>query len=125
MANTYLNLDTINAYSIPSGLADRCWEIISQWDTFNKQTLGVQYQKAIDSIAGNVAEGFGRFYKKDKQRFYYFARGSLYESLHWTKKAWIRKLLTQEEHDQILRDLTLLPREINWLIKITEEKLTK
>lgn len=125
MERTYLSLNRINAYTISSKLADDVWSIISSWDSFNKNTLGIQYQRAIDSIAANLAEGFGRHHKKDKEKFFYNARGSLYEAIHWTEKAKTRTLLNNSDYRTILVQLEALPREINWLIKITEEKLTR
>lgn len=123
MIKTFLKLEDINAYKISNELSDSVWEAVSQWDWFNKRTLGIQYVTAIDSIAGNTAEGFGRYHKKDKEKFYYNARGSVYESTHWTEKAKARKLLDSKIYEYIIERLNTLPREINWLIKITEEKL--
>ena len=34
---------------------------------------------AVVSITSNIAEGFSRYYFKDKVRFYYMARGSVSE----------------------------------------------
>src|SRR4030067_2510833 len=118
----WLKLEDIKAYMIASKLSDYVWKVVSEWDWFNKRTLGVQWVNATDSISGNVAEGFGRYHKKDKQKFYYNARGSVYESVHWTIKAFVRKLIKEQERDDILEELRSLPREINFLIKITEEK---
>lgn len=125
MEKKYLKLEDITAYKIASDLSDYVWKIISKWDWFNKRTLGIQYMNAIDSIAGNIAEGFGRFHKKDKIKFYYNSRASVFESAHWTKKADERNLLTKEENDHILQTLGRLPREINNLIKLTNEYLKK
>ena len=38
-----------------------------------------QLRNAAISIAGNVAEGFGRGHTKDKINFYFFSRGSCFE----------------------------------------------
>ncbi|MBU4332005.1 four helix bundle protein [Patescibacteria group bacterium] len=38
-----------------------------------------QIRRAAVSVASNIAEGFGRYRFKDKLRFYYQSRGSLYE----------------------------------------------
>ena len=124
MSKTYLSFSNVNAYKVADNLSDQVWEIVSSWEWFGKSTLGIQYVKAVDSIAGNIAEGFGRFHKKDKEKFYYNARGSVYEAIHWTEKAKKRGLITPEQYDQVIKQLSILPREINWLIKITEEKLS-
>lgn len=123
MPNKFLSLNDINVYKISNELSDFVWDIVSKWDWFSKRTLGIQYVTAIDSIAGNIAEGFGRFHKKDKEKFYYNSRGSLYESMHWTEKATVRKLIAPKQLEYIKSALDKLPREINWLIKITEVKL--
>jgi len=119
----WLKLEDIRAYTIASELSDDVWKIVSKWDWFSKRTLGSQWVNATDSIAANIAEGFGRYHKKDKEKFYYNARGSAFESEHWTKKAFARKLINPVERNYILQKLIELPREINYLIKITEEKL--
>lgn len=124
MGKNFLKLENINAYVIADKLSDLVWDLVLKWDWFNKRTLGIQYSTSVDSIGGNIAEGFGRFHKKDKQKFYYNARGSLYESIYWTQKSKIRKLITNKEYEFINSELNKLPKEINWLIKITEEKLT-
>lgn len=36
-----------------------------------------QIINAIDSISANIAEGFGRYGKKDKIKFYYYSFGSV------------------------------------------------
>lgn len=38
-----------------------------------------QLRSAAVSIAGNIAEGFGRGHAKDKINFYYYSRGSAFE----------------------------------------------
>lgn len=125
MEKKYLQLSDIHAYQNAYNLSNYICDIVSKWDWFSKRTLGSQYVEATDSIAGNIAEGFGRFHKKDKQKFYYNARGSVYESIHWTNIASDRKLLTENEKQHINEELRKLPKNINCQIKLTEEKLTK
>jgi four helix bundle protein len=40
------------------------------WPAFNRDTVGKQFVQALDSISANLAEGFGRYNKKDKINFY-------------------------------------------------------
>ncbi len=121
----YITFDQVHSYKISSGVSDIVWKIVAKWNWFAKTTIGSQWVNATDSIAANIAEGFGRFHKKDKQKFYYNARGSAFESLHWAKKAQQRNIITNEESMQILKELELLPREINTLILLTERTLKK
>ena len=119
----YLQLNDINCYKRAFNLSNYVWDIVITWDYFAKNSVGIQFVRAIDSIAANSAEGFGRYGKKDKVKFYHYAMGSQKESLDWNEKSRIRKLLTQEQYGHILRELQELPREINHLIKFTMEKL--
>ena len=118
-------LDDVVAYRIGSELSGVVWDIVSRWKILAQKTLGEQWVRATDSIAGNIAEGFGRFHKKDKSKFYYNARASVYEAAHWTKMAKQRNLITDEEYEKIMGEFRKLPKEINTLIKLTFENLKK
>ena len=124
MEKKYLQLNDISAYKIAFELSNYVWNIILKWDYFAKDTLGKQFVRAVDSISANLAEGFGRFNKKDKIHFYRFSFGSMKESLDWNQKAKRRKLLKEEEYNYIFSELNKLPKGLNSLIKYTNEKLT-
>lgn len=119
----YKKFEDIVCYKLSSELSDYVWKIFSNWDWMDKKIIGDQFIRAIDSIGANIAEGFGRFHKKDKIKFYYYARGSLFESAHWCKKTYERKLINEEQYNYIITRLRKLPREINYLIKITNNNL--
>jgi len=119
----YLRLNDISAYKRALNLSNYVWEIVAKWDWFAKQTVGEQFIKAIDSISANIAEGFGRWFKKDKVKFYRISFGSITESLDWNQKAKERGLLKKSEYDHVLSELKALPKELNQLIKYTKIKL--
>lgn len=119
----YLKLNDIEAYKISYHLSNYIWDIIIQWESFPKRTLGEQFIRACDSISANIAEGFGRWYKKDKIKFYRYSQGSSKECFDWNEKAKTRKLITQEQYTYIFNQLSLLPLKINALIKYTNEHL--
>jgi len=101
------------------------WDIVTRWDYFAKNTVGQQFVTSVDSISAKLAEGFGRYHKKDKIRFYRYSFGSVKEALDWNEKSKVRKLVKPEEYHLIYQQLSLLPKEINGLIKLTDQKLRK
>jgi four helix bundle protein len=82
-------------------LADVIWKIVRKWDYFARDTIGKQMVRAADSIGANIAEGTGRGSHKDNCRFVRMARGSLYETRHWLRRAYSRELLTSEQVDRL------------------------
>ena len=119
----YLQLNDIGCYKRAFNLSNYVWDIVKDWEWFAKKTVGSQFVEATDSISANIAEGFGRYGKKDKIKFYYYSFGSVKESLDWNEKSKSRKLLTPEQYNHIFNELELLPKEIHHLIKFTNEKL--
>lgn len=125
MPKKYIKLEDLSAYNRSVELADYVWEVVVTWDWFTKKTVGGQFVEAIDSISANIAEGFGRYHKKDKIKFYVNARGSVYEAANWCNRAIKRILVSQEQSQKILSSLRYLPKEINYLIKITRDNLNE
>lgn len=119
----YLTLNDISCYKKAFLLSNYIWNIVEKWDFFTKKTIGGQFVTAIDSISANIAEGFGRFGKREKIRFYRISLGSTKESLDWNEKAKVRNLLEDVEYRHIFKQLQELPREIYELIKFTNQKL--
>jgi four helix bundle protein len=66
----FLELKDINAYKIAFDLSNYVWDIVNKWNYFAKDTVGRQWVEAVDSISANIAEGLGRYFKKDKINFY-------------------------------------------------------
>ncbi|MBK7106829.1 MAG: four helix bundle protein [Ignavibacteriae bacterium] len=119
----FLKLNDIEAYKIAFNLSNYIWDIVITWDIFAKKTIEEQYVDAVDSISANIAEGFGRYSKKDKIRFYRISFGSVFESLDWNQKSIVKNLLTKDHNNYIFNELQKLPKSINSLISFTNNKL--
>lgn len=91
------NFEKLRVYRLSEKLADELWKIATRWDYFNRDTLGKQLVRAVDSIGANIAEGAGRGRFPDNRRFVRMARGSLNETKHWLRRAHKRTLLTAEQ----------------------------
>jgi len=123
MENSYLSIDKIYAYNRSFDLSNKIWDIVNTWESFAKFTIGKQLANSADSISANIAEGFGRYHKKDKIKFYRYSNGSLLESIDWIKKSKVRGLISTEQFDNLMMDLNELPKELNQLISYTNIKL--
>lgn len=122
-AKKFLKLNDIEAFRVSFHLSNYVWETVISWSGFSQRTVGEQFVRAVDSISSNIAEGFGRYGKKDKIKFYRYSQGSLSESLNWNEKSKLRKLLPAEEYKYIFDELQKLPKAINALILFTNQKL--
>lgn len=103
------NFETLHIYRLSEILADKIWNIVLKWDYFAKDTVGIQIVKAADSVGANIAEGSGRGTNPEFRRFLRISRGSLYETRHWLRRAFRRRLLTQSQIDElapIIKELT-------------------
>ncbi|MCB0598946.1 MAG: four helix bundle protein [Lewinellaceae bacterium] len=123
MEKKYLRLKDIDAYITAFNLSNYIWDVVMEWDKFPRWTVGKQLVESADSIAANLAEGWGRFYKKEKIQFYRYSNGSREECQNWIKKAIIRKLIQPAQASFIEQELAKLPKEINQLIQYTNMKL--
>ncbi|GAN32304.1 MAG: four helix bundle protein [Candidatus Brocadia sp. AMX2] len=65
MEKIFLRLNDVQPYKTAFNLSNFVWEIVTKWDYFAKDTVGKQFVKAVDSISANIAEGFGRYFKKE------------------------------------------------------------
>jgi four helix bundle protein len=110
------SFENLEVYQLAEKLSDLIWEIVAEWDHFAKTTVGRQMVDSADSIAANIAEGCGRFNYKDNGRFIKIARGSLYETKNWLRRAYRRKLLNEAQVEKVKPILEeLLPKLNSYL----------
>ena len=111
MAKT--NFENLQIYQLAEMLADEIWNVVLGWEYFAKDSVGKQMVRAADSIGANIAEGSGRGSLQDNRRFLRMARGSLYETQHWLRRAYIRKLLTSKQVEKLKPTIDELTPKLN------------
>ncbi len=102
-----LRLEDLAVYKSAMEIGDLVWNIVINWEYFAKKTLGAQMVDAADSIALNIAEGYGRFHFKENKKFCYYSRGSAKETLGALQKAKTRNLITEKEFKLLNKKLDL------------------
>jgi four helix bundle protein len=98
---TRTNFENLRVYVLAEEMADEVWQVVRNWETLARDTVGRQLVRAADSIGANIAEGSGRGSNRDFRRFLRIARGSLCETQHWLRRAFRRKLLTREQIERL------------------------
>ena len=125
MAGT--SFENLQGYRLSEKLADEVWKLVSGcWDHSSKATVGRQMVRAADSTGANIAEGTERGSFQDNRRFVRTARGSMFETRHWLRRAHRRGLLNQETVSRIKPILDELGPKLNaYLSTIGEGAATK
>jgi four helix bundle protein len=118
-----MKLEDLEIYQLSIELGKKVWTKVYGWDYFTKDTLGKQLIRASNSVALNIAEGFGRYTYKETKQFSYYARGSLYEAKSCIEKAYHRKLIPEEEYQELLKAITNLGVKLNNYITSIRNKI--
>ena len=115
--------ENLEIYQLSEKLADLIWICVLTWDKFAKDTVGEQIVNSSDSIGANIAEGSGKGSDVDFKRYCKIARGSLYETKHWLRRAYNRRLLKPDEVENIKIILDELLPKISAYINYLDNKI--
>jgi four helix bundle protein len=107
----------LRVYQLSEKLADNIWKIVNEWESLPQNTIGKQIIRSADSIGANIAEGVGRGSYAENRRFIRIARGSLYETQHWLRRAYNRNLLTDEQVNKLKVTIDDLAPQLNAYLK--------
>ena len=113
----FVRFEDLKVFQMAEKMTDEIWSIVAGWTYFDKDTVGKQLVKAADSIGANIAEGSGRGTPKDNKRFVRIARGSLYETKYWLRRAYTRNLINDLEVNRLKTVLDDLGPSLNAYLK--------
>lgn len=119
------DISNLDIYQMGMDVGKETYELVNSWDSFNKNTIGYQIVRSVDSIPANISEGYGRFHFKEQRQFCYIARGSLYETRTWLEKAMQRM---PDKKDSILKIQSMLDNihiKLNAYIKYIERHINQ
>jgi four helix bundle protein len=121
-----MKLEDLIVYTESHNLSNEIWDVVNNWNDFQKDTIGKQLVRAADSVSANIAEGYGRFTYKENRQFCVYSRGSICETLSWIDKAQYRKLIAPEKAElmkmKIARIMTMLNKYMNSIMELKTSK---
>lgn len=116
-------LEKLEVYELAELFSDEIWEIVMEWDSFKKDTIGKQIVRSADSIFANIAEGYGRFYYKESKQFYFYSRGSIQETKSWIGKCKRRKFVKENKCEELLQKAETILLKLNAFIKFVSNSV--
>lgn len=119
-----VKFEDLEILQIAENVADDLWNEIISWHDFEKDTVGKQLVRAVDSIGANIAEAYGRFHFGEKLQFFYYARGSLFETKYRLNRGFARQLISAEKLQKHNDALSQLAYKLIILAKKTKQQRT-
>jgi four helix bundle protein len=110
----------LEVYQLAEELSDMVWYDFDKWSKKVQNTIGYQIIKSLDSIAANIAEGYGMFTPPDRKKFYVYSRGSFEETKAWLRKLLRRKIISSEDSDRYKKVINELGPKLNAFINSTK-----
>jgi four helix bundle protein len=101
---------------------DMVYDITSKYPDTERFGLVSQFRRCSSSVALNIAEGYGRYHKKDKIRFYNYARSSVFECIPILAISKRRRFIDNTEKIKIYSECYDLSRMITGLIKAVDAR---
>jgi len=106
-------LEDLEIYHLAKAISSAAWEIYGTIPSEHKYKLGQQFLSAADSVGANICEGYGRYHYLDAVRFYYYSRGSLFETKWWISSLEERKLISPEKAIELIKNIKNLGVKLN------------
>ncbi len=86
-------------------------------------SLTSQLDRASTSISANIAEGIGRYNHKDRIRFLYISRGSLYETISLLRLSLLEGYIKDGEYAVYCKECNKIAKRLNALIAAFKNRL--
>ena len=113
--------EKLEVYQRAVGLVE---EVFGYTDAFSRghAALVDQFKRAALSISANIAEGNGRWHRKERRNFFLIARGSVFECVPLLELCRRRKLIEEAACTRLKDELDILAKMLTQLARGSEEK---
>ena len=97
-------------------LAEAIYKATNSFPAHERFGLISQLQRAATSVPINIAEGKGRYHRKEFLQFLYNARGSLYETVTLLKLALKFQYLNEQQYQKLIEQIQTVMSKLSGLI---------
>ncbi len=110
------SFEDLEVYKKSVNFVDKVYRITKDFPKEELYGVTSQIKRASVSIPANIAEGSGRFNKKDFAQYLRIARGSVYECIPLIEICFRAKFIDKDVYEALLLDCNELARMLNGLI---------
>jgi len=104
-------------------LVERVYKATREFPSHEQFGIIAQIRRATVSVPVNIAEGKGRYHKKEFIQFLYNARGSLYETVTLLNLALSLQYISAQQHQQLIQLTQLILSKLSGLINSLKQKV--
>lgn len=101
------------------------YKVTKNFPSEEKYGLTSDVRRAANSVAHNIAEGYGRYEPKDKTRFYKISRGSAYEVMSQVMVGEALGFIDANNKEILIQTYKESILELDKLIKSVESRTKK
>jgi four helix bundle protein len=103
-----MSIESLRIHEQALQLARCITSLVRSWSQFDRETLGKQIVRSADSIASNIAEGYGRTSTGQRIQFLLFADASCQEAKSQVRLAADRDLIEPSACKDLVHELRRL-----------------
>ena len=115
------SFEDLDVWKISFDFAEKVYIITKNFPKDEIYGITSQLRRAGLSISLNIAEGKGRYSKKEFKQFLFIARGSLYETITLLKLCVKLRYLTETHYNNLINDCEKIQSKIAGLINYLKE----
>jgi len=110
------DFENLEVYKKALNFSVKIYELTKRFPDDEKFGIVSQVRRAAVSISSNIAEGSGRYNKKDFAQFLRIARGSIYECIPLLEISSREGYVNESNYGSLILDCNELAKMINGLI---------
>ena len=103
----------------------KIYELTKTYPSEEKYGLVQDMRRAANSVTNNISEGFGRYEKMDKTRFYKISKGSCYELINQCLVSHALDFITCKKKSELVNGYHDVISDLDPLIKTIENTIRK
>ncbi|MBU1888352.1 MAG: four helix bundle protein [Candidatus Omnitrophica bacterium] len=116
------SFEKLDVYSKAIDYADKVYKISKNFPDSEIYGLTSQIRRAAVSISSNIAEGSGRFHRKEFIQYLRIARSSLYESVALMEISFRQSYVSKLNYNELIILSNELAKMINGLINSLDKR---